>query len=290
VHVCRRWRCLVLASPRHLHLQLFLTYGTRVKEALEFWPEFPIVVHYMPWHLSVTDAIAALEQHDRVYEIHLAGYPRSMSKIFSAMKKPFPSLVKLAIISNVRNESMIPDSFLGGSAPRLQSLEFHGVPCPAIGELLLSTRNLVFLTLSRIPRFGRGYSSPEAMVNGLSVLSRLKSLRLKFHRDPENPRPQPQQASRHPPPFARVVLPALTYIYFFGDKEYLEDIVSRIDTPLLANITIGFIDLWACESVTPPLRDFIRRTEKFGACSQIDMDELRNRAKIKFFRRDGEGV
>jgi hypothetical protein len=81
-----------------------------------------------------------------------------------------------------------------------------------------------------------------------------------------------------------------TYIYFFGDREYLEDILSRIDTPRLANITIGYIDLWMCESVTPPLSDFIRRTEKFWACSQIDMDEIRNRARIGFFRRDGVGV
>jgi len=297
VHVCGRWRCLVFASPRHLHLRLLFMYQRSVKEALDVWPELPIAIRAFCYGLLpprmqalVTNVIAALKQHDRVCEIHLAGYPIRMSKIFSAMKKPFPSLVNLMIIADVRNGSMIPDSFLGGSAPRLQSLEFHGVLCPAIEKLLLSTRNLVFLTLSRIPRSGRGYSSPEAMVNGLSVLTRLKSLRLKFHRDEETPRYQPQQASIHSAPFPRVVLSALTYIYFLGDNEYLEDIVSRIDTPLLANITIGFIDLSVSESVNPPLRDFIRRTEKFGACSQIDMDELRNRAKIKVFRRDGEGV
>jgi hypothetical protein len=287
VHVCRRWRCLVFASPRHLHLRLILECGMRVKEALEFWPEFPIVVLHMPWHLSATDAIAALEQHDRVCEISIEGEPESLCGIISAMKKPFPSLVKLIIVSDdVRNGSMIPDSFLGGSAPRLQSLELYDIKCPAIEKLLLSTPNLVSLSLIRLPPFGRGYISPEAMVNGLSVLTRLKSLHLSFH----SPRSQSQQAIGHPSPFARVVLPTLTYIYFFGENEYLGDIVSRIDTPLLASIAIMSNDPSVSATVTPPLRDFIRRTENFGACSQIDVDDPRHRAKIEFFRRDGVGV
>ena len=287
VHVCRRWRCLVFASPRHLHLRLFLKYGIRVKEALEFWPEFPIVVHYMPWDLSVTDAIAALEQHDRVCEILIAGPPAPLGKIISAMKKPFPSLVELTIKSD---GLIIPDSFpfLGGSAPRLESLELYYVQCPAIEKLLLSTPNLVSLSLDLLSHSERDYISPEAMVNGLSVLTRLKSLYLTFHW--ETPRSRSQQEIGHSSPFPRVVLPALTYIHFVGENEYLGDIVSRIDTPLLARIAIKSIDLSVSFTITPPLSDFIRRTENFGASSQIDVDDPRKRAEIEFFRRDEEGV
>jgi hypothetical protein len=207
-------------------------------------------------------------------------------KIFSTMKKPFPSLTYLAIMSLDRNQSIIPDSFLGGSAPLLQSIRFLNIPlsCPEIGKLLHSAPNLLSLLLLQIPRSGPGCTSPEAMVNGLSVLTRLKSLRLSFSL--QTPRPQSQQASGNPLPFARAVLPALTDIDFCGDKEYLEDFVSRIDTPLLADITITLLD--RSIHVTPSVRDFISRTEEFGAWSKIDADTFGGHAKIRFFRRNGK--
>jgi len=293
VHVCRRWRCLVSASPRHLHLRLLLSHESPVKNPLDVWPELPITIRaelcgmWKP-HMQalMANVITALEQHDRVCEIVLGGYPNSLMTIFRAMEKPFLSLVNLKIGSIVIDGLMIPgDSFLGGSSPRPQSLEFIGVLCPEIEKLLLSTPNLVFLRLDYIHRSGRGYTSPEAMVNGLSVLTRLKSLRLTFNL--QTSRPQSLQAGGHPFLFARVILPALTDIDFFGDKEYLEDFVSRIDAPLLTNITISFID--QSVSVTPPLRDFISRTETFGAYSKIDTYPSGYHATIEFFRRDGEG-
>ena len=295
VHVCRRWRCLVFALPGHLHLRLLCTHKSPVKEALNVWPELPIVVRACYYDLSQprtpaleTNVISALEQHDRVCEIHLGGYPNLFLGIFPAMDKPFPSLVKLKIESKVTNGLMIPHSFLGGSAPRLQSLSLDGVLYPAIRKLLLATHELVSLHLYHLPRSGRGYryTSPKAMVNALSVLTKLKSLHLTFHLN--TPLSQPQKTSGLPPSFSPVVLPALTSINLYGDKKYLEDFVSRIDTPLLANITIRFIDLSV--SVTPPLRDFISRTETFGACSKIDAEPSGGHAKIEFLRRDREGV
>jgi hypothetical protein len=256
---------------------------------LDVWPEFPIAIRatfHMPWspHLALSsnlaDVIAALERHhDRVCDIHLVGSPLPILKIFRAMERPFPSLVNLMIASDERYGSIIPNRFLGGSAPRLESLDFYDIQCHAIEELLLSTPNLVSLSLAGIPD---SKLSPEAMVNVLSVLTRLKSIRLIFHHDGRS-----QQAGAHPSPFSRVVLPSLTNMYFYGHKEYLEDIVSRIDTPLLADI---FIDLSASVVVTPPLRDFIDRTEASGAYSKIDIRPSGLCAKVEFIRPDGEGV
>jgi len=144
-----------------------------------------------------------------------------------------------------------------------------------------------FLCLDYIPRSGRGYYAPEAMVNGLPTLTRLRSLRLAL--EWQTPRSPSHQASGPPPPLSRVVLPALTDIFFLGDKEYLlEDIVSRIDTPLLANIFVTFIDRLV--STTPLLQDFISRTETFVARYKVDISSSGNCAEIEFFRRDGEGV
>ena len=291
VHVCRRWRCLVFTSPRRLHLRLLCTHKRPFKETLDVWPELPITIRahdFKPTRIQTLEAsvIAALEHHHRVCDINLGAYPTSLMKIFSMMNKPFPSLINLEVVSLTRNESMIPESFLGGSASRLQSIQFLNIPltCPEIGQLLLSAPNLLSLSIFLIPRSGPGRTSPEAMVNSLSMLTRLKSLRLSFSL--QTPQPLLQQEFGHRLPFTRVILPAVTDIDFCGDKEYLEDFVSRIDTPLLANITISFSD--RSITVTPPLRDFISRTEELGACSKIDADSSSNRATIQFFRRDGE--
>ena len=44
VHVCRRWRSVVFASPHRLNLQLLCTNKRPVKKMLDIWPALPIVV------------------------------------------------------------------------------------------------------------------------------------------------------------------------------------------------------------------------------------------------------
>jgi hypothetical protein len=44
VHVCRRWRDLVFASPRRLNLRLLCRKDTPVREMLDIWPALPIVI------------------------------------------------------------------------------------------------------------------------------------------------------------------------------------------------------------------------------------------------------
>ena len=64
--------------------------------------------------------------------------------------------------------------------------------------------------------------------------------------------------------------------------------MSRIDTPLLANIFVTFIDRLV--SITPLLQDLISRTETFVARYKVDMSSSGNSAEIEFFRQDGAGV
>jgi hypothetical protein len=45
VHVCRRWRDLVVASPRRLNLRLLCSNTRPVREMLDFWPALPIEIH-----------------------------------------------------------------------------------------------------------------------------------------------------------------------------------------------------------------------------------------------------
>jgi hypothetical protein len=104
-----------------------------------------------------------------------------LEEVLAAMQQPFPALTDLAIWC--RNDGLledemrpvVPESFLGGSAPRLQHLELNRVPFPGLPKLLLSATGLVTLSIWGIPH--SGYISPEAMVRCLSTLTRLESFR-----------------------------------------------------------------------------------------------------------------
>ena len=261
VHVCRRWRCIVFASPRHLDLKLYCTQHRSVNsKTLDIWPALPIVIlaNDLQSKEGVTNVIATLRHHNRVCKIDYSNwqFQDPFLKKFAAIDEPFPALTSLELHSYQQQDvPVLPDSFLGGSAPRLRSLELYGIPYPSIGKLLLSTTNLVRLSLLRIPHFG--YISPEAIVPCLSMLAKLETLELGF----ECPRSRAHQTSRHPPPLTRVAFHNLTFFRFKGDAEYLEDILSQIETPVLENGDFSFFNRLVFG--TPLLGHFIRRTGIF---------------------------
>jgi hypothetical protein len=255
VHVCRQWRRVVFGSARRLHLELVCSTETPAKDTLNIWPPLPLLVYADESKtLGVDNVVSALERSDRVREISIS-ISRSKSKeLWKAMQEPLPALIFLNLKSNNENEpvSILPDSFLGGSAPSLRSLLLEYVPFPGLPKLLLSTASLTELSLSSIPP--SGYISPEAMVTGFSALTRLESLLLDF----ESARPRPDRQSRRLPPPTRSVLPALTRFEFQGASIYLDHLVACIDVPRLNNFSITFFDLF--DHDTPHLAQFIRRT------------------------------
>jgi len=281
VHVCRRWRCVVFSSPRSLDLRLYCTPNTPVKKTLDIWPELPVVIYSFnrgPRLPGVTNIMAALKQRNRVCKICIDGIPNSLLKKFAAMSTPFPALTDLELLSTDENPPILPDSFLGGSAPLLRDLGLYGVPFPALPKLLLSATNLVSLRVWQLPH--SGYMSPDAIVAGLSALTKLESLF--FESGP--PRYHANQQIRLPPPLTRVVLPALTEISFTGDTKYLEDTVSRIDTPLLCEVDITFSNQLAFN--TPSLSHFISRTELFKAPHRAHMIFSRLHVTVKLFHQN----
>ena len=284
VHVCQKWRYAVFDSPRWLHLELRCTNKTPVKKMLDAWPALPIVIDSVITNLTPSDEtniISALNQHDLVCRIKVLGIPNSLLES-AVMKKRFPELTCLTLHSNEQNAPVIPDSFLGGSAPRLQSLEFRGIPFPfpALGKLLLSATDLVALRLWDVPY--SGYISPEQIVTSLSALSMLQILSIRFR----CPRSRADRERQHLSPLKRLVLPSLTEFYFKGDSEYLEGIVGRIDAPALDWITIDFFNQLVSE--TPLLRDFLCRTAVFQEPHQADV--FFSESTIKFMLSQREGM
>ena len=178
-----------------------------------------------------------------------------LEELATVMQEPFPALRRLRFESEpFVTMPALPDTFLGGSAPCLQTIYIDGIPFPAAPTLLLSAHDLVNVHLSEIPP--TGYIPPEAMVASLAALPRLKYLTFGFEWGMSYP------DRTHLPPISRTVLPALTSFSFDGLFEYFEDLVAQIDTPQLNCLGIRYLDQ---DEVTdfqiPQLCKFVDRSE-----------------------------
>jgi hypothetical protein len=255
VHVCRKWRIIVLGSPLRLNLQLQCLESTPVRETLDVWPRLPIVVMgTINEECGVDNIVAVLEHNDRIIEFSLWNVSSSqLETVFAAMQQPFPELTHLQLQPGDEIAAVVPASFLGGSVPRLQTLFLDRIPFLGLPKLLSSATHLVVLNLWRIPH--SGYIPPEAMVTCLSVLTRLERLDIRF----KSPQSRPDRRLLRLP--TRIVLPALTELWFNGVSEYLEDLVVRIDAPLLDKLAITFFHQLLFD--TPRLGQFISRTPNF---------------------------
>jgi hypothetical protein len=274
VHVCRKWRNVIFGSPRRLGLRLYSTAWTPVRETLDAWPPLPIVAWeegHREWGLD--NIIAALEHNDRICEIDFREILQFES-VLEAMQKPFPELTNLVLWAGYPNliyhhAQVLPDSLLGGFAPRLQSLSLINVSFRGLPKLLLSSTHLVQLHLSEIP--DSGYISPEALTTCLSVLTRLESLDVGLRYCPNRNR-------RRPAPQTRIFVPGLTNLSFRGVSEYLEDLVSRIDAPILSKLSVSFFLQLIFD--IPQLAQFICRTPRLKTHDEARVEFNNWRASV----------
>ncbi len=290
VHVCQKWRNIVFRSPCRLNLQIFCTDERPVRRTLDVWPPLLIKICYYGFQKStgflkykfgddVDNIIAALEHNDRVCEMTLFNAPGlEMEKVLKAMQEPFPALTELKLrpVIGLGAASVIhvPDSFLGGSGPRLRTLSLEGIPVPFPGlqKLLLSATDLVHLQLRKIS--DSVYFAPEAIVTCLSALTRLEQLELTFL----SPRSRPDRESQRPP--IRILLPAITQLTFQGVSEYLEDLVAQIDAPKLQALSITFFHQLFFHN--PQLARFISRAPSLKGHDEVRVVFEDNNIRITF--------
>ena len=282
VHVCRRWRSLVLGSPRRLNLQLYCTPKTPARNTLDVWPALPLIVAGNVASSSGTtdNIIAAFGQSNRIFKVllDLAGW--QVEQVLAAMQVPFPNLTRLRLSSPDdeidETPPVVPDSFLDGSAPSLRSLELDSIPIPGLPKLLLSATRLVYLRLSDIPH--SGYFSPEAMVALISALSSLDALEVEFR----SPQSCPGRESRSLPPLKRSILPALDDFRFKGATEYLEDLVASVDAPQLNTLYITFFN--QIDFDCPRLAQFVNCTPTFRTRDEafIQFDDSTACLKLRY--------
>jgi F-box-like len=234
VHVCRRWRFVIFASPHHLDLQLLCTLTRPVRKMLDIWPEFPLMVDCCDYTAKPSEdhfdnLIAALERRDRVHEIRVRDLPGSLwERISTVAQEPFLALTTLEV---AQSDGLASGDIFFNVAPNLQHLYLCGFSIP---RRLRSAIHLRSLRLFDIPN--SGYIPPETMATSLSALPQLEFLTIEFR----SPTPQPKRRNRPVPPQTRFVLPALTCLTFKGVSEYLEVLTARVEAPLLEKFRITF--------------------------------------------------
>ena len=199
--------------------------------------------------------LPALELKDRICELELIDIPLLLDhEVFETIRHLFPVLTRLQLWPSYETGRVFPSRFLGGSAPRLQTLILHSIPFPDFPTLLLSATSLVHLHLWNIPSC---YISPKAIVTGLSALTRLEELTIEFGCVGD------QRTVPPPPPSTRTLLPVLTKLRLKWTNEYLENFVARIDAPLLDNLEITFFCQLELDAAHWQLTQFISRTSQF---------------------------
>jgi F-box-like len=254
VHVCQKWRHVVFSNPVGLDLRLYCTDRTHVREMLDLWPPLPIEIDSSIGTLG-DNIMAALEHHDRVCSIVIRLAYSECLRLATAMQNPFPALTNLHLSSLWNAHApVLPDTFLGGSAPRLQSFRLDGLPFTTFPQLLLSSNDLSEISLRDIPDIG--YITPEAMVTGLSALTSLRFLSIEF---------EEFGIVQGPPPLTRALLPALTSFHFRGLNEYLENLLVRVDVPQLKSFMTWFF----ADHVD--IRQVITHTHTFGPFDRADV-------------------
>ena len=276
--VCRRWRHVVFGSPRRLNLRVVCTTTTPARRLQDIWPTFPVIVMFPPLSPAVDSTgieniIAALEHRNRISEIHIFNIDGSvLEKLVTVMHEPLPVLVHFTLRSSDESVQELPETLLGRSAPRLQSLLISGVPFTSFPNFIICFTHISYLHLVDIPN--SGCISPDVMATCLTTCPNLKLLSIGFR----SPLSRPLQIRL--PPLKRAVLPALTRLSFCGVSEYFEDFVSRIDTPLLNQLIVSFFMDLIFD--IPRLRDFIDRTTRLGPFSQVGIEFSDRAVRIVF--------
>ncbi|KAH9957456.1 hypothetical protein BC827DRAFT_1225990 [Russula dissimulans] len=269
VHVSRRWRQVIFASPLRLNLQLVCTPTTPAREMLDIWPPLPIMIEAMPDQYPTSDVyddnlVAVLERRDRVRVIIVWDLSSDLlDKLAAVMLEPLPALTLLSLRFKGDVASALPERFLGNSALALQRLELDGIPFPTLPRLILSLDHLTDLCLCNIPP--TGYISPDVMASCLSTLTGLRELTIQF----KTPRPRFEPSNRRLLSRTRVVLPALIYFRFKGVSEYLDDLVARIDTPVLGHLEAVFFHQLIFD--IPQLSQFSQRTNTLNSPDRVEL-------------------
>ena len=268
--VCQRWRNLLFASPRHLGVRLIISnrkqYG---RPTFECWPTLPISIWFSSQDtLFLRDegrVIEALKHSDRIFEIKLKVSNWMLGKSTAWVNDSFPALESLDLTSP-RDVTVLPSTFLGGSnsIPRkLRHIGLKNISFPTLPQLLLSSPSLVSLSLGFNYLGEVGSLSTEALTAILSTTVQLERLYV-YPYPLDRAYPEQRRTFSLSSSGNLIILRALVTFDFGGPSAYLEDLVPRIDMPLLEQLSVSQTFRERALDI-PQLSQFISRTKHLNS-------------------------
>jgi hypothetical protein len=222
LQVCQRWRYIMLESISHLRLGVLCNLANPIPLILSFnfRRDSPHSKQQLP---------LALQHHNRVGAITVHHWYLESLGLSSPFANAFPMLETLSLSSGYFQPPrtwVLPDNFV---APRLRALHLRNVAISTRSLLLASaSTNLLSLCLELIPELG--YLPPEYLAEQFASMPRLENISLKSIAYPSFPRTARELSH---PQFTRVVLSQLSRLIYVGISLYLDDLLSRISTPIL---------------------------------------------------------
>ncbi len=284
-HVCRGWRYLVFASASYLGLSLVCSPGTPVAQMLAHSPPLPLTIDYLyEDHDDLTaedeeGIMIALQRRDHVRRIRLWMSASSLQKLITATDGEFPILEHLYIVSPIKHNTrvILPQTF---QAPHLRHLILGNFAFQIGSPLLTATGGLVTLSLGWI--HPSAYFSPNELLQQLSVMPQLETLRITFHSPLPN-RDVERQLLRTPL-LTHVNLPNLRWFGFKGANAYLEALLLRMTTPFLEKLQIFFFHQLTYS--IPNLARFINATEN-PRYRKVILGFYDDEASVSIYPRDG---
>jgi hypothetical protein len=286
VHVCQRWRRIIFTWPLHLDVRLDCNpTKTDVANLLDVWPTLPISLESR--FISNGDGIInKLKHRDRIVRIklrNLTGIQLEKCAILTQESFPFLRSLHLSLHPDADDYPM-PENFFSGSIPRLRKLTLMAIQFPTLPKLLLSARDLVTLHLGDVT--STEYISPDTIAPCLSTLTKLQLLRIDFlfqglFSNSRNPS-RPLQALQ-----TRALLPSLSVLMFEGVSEYSEDLMSRIDAPVLDRMLLAFF--YHPTFDIPELPQFLHRSKVFKPLSKVKVSFCKDALIITLFPSSDSG-
>ena len=251
-------------------------------------PPLPLIIDYFSLKMDITSEdeqgiILALERRDRVRRVRLlVPFPR-LQKIIPAIDAEYPALEYLITGPSTQDNSMavmLPERF---QAPRLCHLLLKGFALPMESRLLTTAVGLVTLTL--ILDHPSTYFQPNSMLQWLSSMPQLESLRINFlyHVSDDDMEWQLMQM----PTMTHVTLPSLRRFVFRGVSAQMGAIAPWLTTPCLEKLEIDFNQ--PTFSV-PPLLQFMETTDNLRFDSaKLEFDFSKGRILVgMYFREEAE--
>ena len=290
IHVCQRWRYVILGSVSHLGLSLVCAHAAPVADMLENSPQLsrlPLVIDHLDEKRDVTAAskegiLLALQHRDRVRRIRLRMSVPNLQMLVVALDNEFPLLEYLYVTPMARNNTSLtlPDTF---QAPHLRHLVLENFSFPMASPVLTTAVGLVTLSLNNIPL--SSYFHPNDLIHNVALMPRLETLGLYFSHPISTL--GIERLPLHMPITTHITLPSLRWFAFMGSSAYLEVILPRITTPLLGKLQIAFFP-----ELTPPiphLSHFMGSTESLRF-SSISLAFYKNHFTLRVYPCEGANI